>query len=480
MPIQPTTAKLNTADGSPMSAIGTMALHLRIAEFKFTHNFIICDQLPETELIFGIDMQRNCYIQKERNFLIYTNNCEQKATIGTVKSILKIPLQHNGVVPIKISGPIFEEQMAYFITDDDTSKGRDPNINIINGIYKIKGRTSVNILVSNYTNKHLTFHKGEYVRHLKPAVIDDTTIDQKETLQTNSIMLQKLMAEKVAPDIFDSQCHTLSSNIQHDLNALLKEYESQFAKDKTSIRTTPLTSMMIDIGSSDSVSQKPYPIAMKHYQWVKEEIVKLLTAKVICSSRSSWSVPIIVVPKGDRGKQLVIDYRALNKVTRKFTWPMPKVQDIFSKLNGTTYFTTLDLHTGYHHIPLIKTSISKMAFNSPFGKYEYIKVPFGLAQAQAYFQELMTGILWDFSFMIVYLDNIIIFSKTPQEHLSHIRKVFKKLMSAQLSMKMSKCNFFSKEIHYLGHNLSTTGIQPLPSKTHAIQYMQPTTMPKQV
>ena len=147
-----------------MSAIGITALHLRIAEFKFTHNFIICNQLPEMELIFGIDIQRkfsisyawdkekNSYIQKEGKFLTYTKNCEQKAAIGTVKWTLKIPHQHNGVVPIKISGAITEEQMVYFITDDNTTKGRDPNINIINGIHRIKGRTSVNIHVSNYTN----------------------------------------------------------------------------------------------------------------------------------------------------------------------------------------------------------------------------------------------------------------------------------------------------------------------------------------
>ena len=103
-PIQPTTATLNTADGSPMSAIGMTALHLRIAEFKFKYNFIICNQLPEMELIFGIDIQRkfsisypwdkeqNCYIKKEGKFLTYTRNCERKATIGTVKSTLKIPL----------------------------------------------------------------------------------------------------------------------------------------------------------------------------------------------------------------------------------------------------------------------------------------------------------------------------------------------------------------------------------------------------
>ena len=361
-------------------------------------------------------------------------------------------------MPIKINGPIIKEQMAYFITGDNTTKGKDPNINIINVIHRIKGRTSVNILVSNYTNKHLTFHKGEYVGHLEPAIADDTTIDQMEAHQANSITLQKMMAEQVEQDVFDPPCHKLTPNIQNKLNALLKQYELQFAKDETSIGTTPLTSMMINTGNSDPVSQTLYPIAMKHYQWVKEEIEKLLTAKVIYSSRSNWSAPIIIVPKGDGGKHLVIDYRALNKVTRKFTWPMPKVEDIFSKLNGATYFTTLYLRAGYHHITLDKPSILKTAFNSPFRKYKYIKVPFGLAQAPAYFQELMAGILKDFSFTISYLDNIIIFSKTLQEHLSHIRQVFEKLQSAKLSITMSKCNFFSKEIQYLGHILSTTGI----------------------
>ena len=178
--------------------------------------------------------------------------------------------------------------------------------------------------------------------------------------------------------------------------------------------------MTIDTGTADPVSQKSYPIAMKHYEWVKNEIEKLLATKIICTSHSSWSAPIIVVPKEDRGKCLVIDYRALNKVTRKFTWPMPKVKDIFSKLNGATYFTTSDLCVGYHHIPLDKSSIPRTAFNSPFGKYEYVKVPFRLKQAPAYFQELMTSILKDFPFAIAYLDDIIIFSQTPQEHLSHI------------------------------------------------------------
>ena len=98
----------------------------------------------------------------------------------------------------------------------------------------------------------------------------------------------------------------MKPGIQSKLDALLKEYESQFAQDEISIRTTPLTEMTIDTGDSDPISKKPYPMAMKNYQWVQEEIEKLLTAKVICSSWSSWSAPI--VPKGDGGKRLVIDY----------------------------------------------------------------------------------------------------------------------------------------------------------------------------
>ena len=246
------------------------------------------------------------------------------------------------------------------------------------------------------------------------------------------------------------------------------------------IGTMPLTQMSIDMGDSDPISQKPYPVAMKHYQWVKEEIDKLLEVGVIRNSHSSWSAPIIVVPKGDGGKRLIIDYRALNKVTRKFVWPMPKVEDIFSQLNGAKYFSTLDLRARYHHIRLTTDSTPKTAFTSPFGKYEYVKVPFRLAPAPAYFQELMTGVLKDLPFAMAYLDDIIIYSSTPEEHLEHIRTVFEKLCDAKLSMKLSKCHFFAKEIQYLGHILGKEGIKPVPAKTEAIKIMHPPVNPKQV
>ena len=141
--------------------------------------------------------------------------------------------------------------MAYLITDDNSTKGRDPNINIINGIHKMKRKTSINILVSTCTNKHITFNKWVYIGHLEPAITDDTKIDQPETYPANSVTLQKMMAEQVQPDIFDPPHHKLKLGIQSKLDTPVMEYETQFAKDETSIRTTPLTEMTINTGNSD-------------------------------------------------------------------------------------------------------------------------------------------------------------------------------------------------------------------------------------
>ena len=178
-PIQLTTSKLNTADGSPMMALGMTAFYFRIADFKFTHNFIKCDRLPETEIRFGIDIQKkfslsyawdkekNCYIQNDGRFLTYARNCDQIATIKLLNKLSRYLLAIMESYPsrskVTQSQDIWHTSRYY---------KKDPNINIVNGIHNIKGKTSVNILVSNYTNKHIMFNKGEYVVHLEPSIED--------------------------------------------------------------------------------------------------------------------------------------------------------------------------------------------------------------------------------------------------------------------------------------------------------------------
>ena len=132
---------------------------------------------------------------------------------------------------------------------------------------------------------------------------------------------------------------------------------------------------------------------------------------------------------------------------------------MYANLCGAKIFSTLDLHSGYYHITLDNESKAKTAFVTPFGKYEFNAVPFGLVLAPAYFQQLISIVLQDCSdFVMAFLDDIIIFSQNEQEHLKHIKIIFKNLKKAELKLKESKCNFFKKEIHYLGYLISVNGI----------------------
>ena len=301
----------------------------------------------------------------------------------SIAKTIRIPPKHNGAISVSIKGHDIKTPTACFIGSQYT----DTEVTLIGRVHDISRNATLQVLVINNSNQHVNFPKGMKIGHLEPPIDDLTQIP------INSATTQWMLPKTVKPDSFIPPKYQLDSTTQQQVDNLLRTFKDQFAKDEMTIGTIPLTQMSIDTGDSDPVSQKPYPIAMKHYNWVKEEINKLLEAGVIRNSHSSWSAPIIVVPKGDGGKCLIIDYRALNKVTREFVWSMPKVEDIFSQLNGAKYFSTLDLRAGYHHIGLTTDSKLKTAFTSPFDKYEYVKVPFGLAQAPAYFQELMTGVL---------------------------------------------------------------------------------------
>ena len=200
---------------------------------------------------------------------------------------------------------------------------------------------------------------------------------------------------------------------------------------------------------------------------------------------SNWVSPIVVVPKksapGEPPKRrLCIVFRKVNELQQEVITagktkgqislhPLPKIDEMYAKLKGAKVFSTIDLRSGYHHITLGKNSRAKTAFVMPFGKYEFLMVPFGLAQAPAYFQLLMNKVFDGLDFAMTYLDDIIIFSSNELEHLKHLEEVFRRLSKADLKMKCSKCDFFKSKIHYLGHLISAEGIRPLPNKLDCIR-----------
>ena len=268
---------------------------------------------------------------------------------------------------------------------------------------------------------------------------------------------------------------------------LCERYPTIFSRGNEDIGRTQLITMDIDMGDSPLVSSRPYTLALKHHQWVQDEIETLERAGVFTKSMSPWASPIVVVPKKSQHgeppkKRLCIDFRKINNLQQAVITegkskgclslvPLPKIDEMYAKLKGAKFFSTIDLRSGYYHIALGKDSHAKTAFVMPFGKYEFLQVPFGLAQAPAYFQYLMNQVLDNCSFAMTYLDDIIIFSETEEQHLAHIEEIFKRLEAADLKMKRSKCDFFKKHIHYLGHLISANGIRPLKDKLDSIRDM---------
>ena len=294
-------------------------------------------------------------------------------------------------------------------------------------------------------------------------------------------------ADVPGPRKVQLQDKDITTDIRQKFKELCDEYGEAFSKNNEDIGRTKLVKMDIDTGDSPLVSSRPYTLPLKHYEWVQKEIESLERAGVITKSMSKWASPIVIVPKksapGEPPKRrLCVDFRKVNELQQEVITAgktkgqisihlLPKIDEMYAKLKGAKVFSTIDLRSGYHHIALGKSSRAKTAFVTPFGKYEFLMVPFGLAQAPAYFQLLMNKVLKGLKFVMMYLDKIIIFSQDESQHLEHSEIVFSCLREAGLKMKHSKCDFFKSEIHYLGHLISPEGIGPLPNKLDSIKHM---------
>jgi hypothetical protein len=187
--------------------------------------------------------------------------------------------------------------------------------------------------------------------------------------------------------------------------------------------------------------------------------------------------PVIFVDKKDGTQQMCVDYRSLNEVTTKNKYPLPRIDDLFDQLRGACVFSKIDLRSGYHQLRIRNSDIPKTSFTTRYGLYEYTVMSFGLTNAPAYFMYLMNKVFMEFldKFMVVFIDDILIFFKTEEEHAEHLRLVLQKLREHKLYAKRSKCEFWLKEVAFLGHVVSNGGISVDPSKVQEVLNWKPPT-----
>ncbi|XP_025016786.1 uncharacterized protein LOC112538932 [Tetranychus urticae] len=263
----------------------------------------------------------------------------------------------------------------------------------------------------------------------------------------------------------------MPGGVEKELVKLCNEYRTAFAVSAQELVRTNLFQHKIETGNHPPIAQSPYSQSEQKREITKQTVAELLRDGIIVDSFSPWCSPVVLVSKKTGDWRMCVDYRKLNAITVKDSYPIPNINVSLDALKGSQYFSLLDLRSGYHQVELAKEDRQKSAFVTSFGMYEYVTMPFGLCNAPATFQRLMNCCLsgLKYSCCLVYIDDIIVFSKTIEEHFVRLKAVFNRLRAAGLTLKPDKCFFFKRKILYLGHIISYAGQEPDPEKIRAVK-----------
>ena len=264
----------------------------------------------------------------------------------------------------------------------------------------------------------------------------------------------------------------MTAQQKSELLQLLDEFQDLF---HGKLGCSSVVKHSIRTGEHGPIRKRMYRIPPAKQKVVDQHVQDMLEKQIILPSSSSWSSPIVLVKKRDGKDRFCIDFRAVNQVTQKDSHPLPRIDDLLDRLKGAKYFTTLDLASGFWQIQMDENDRHKTAFSTSNGHYEFNVMPFGLKNAPATFQRMMQTALKDIADVTVYLDDILIFSATWEEHLRTIKKVLIALRKAGLKLQPTKCEFVKQNVEYLGHIIDANGIHPDPKKVSAIlRYPSPT------
>ncbi|GJZ44940.1 putative reverse transcriptase domain-containing protein [Tanacetum coccineum] len=248
---------------------------------------------------------------------------------------------------------------------------------------------------------------------------------------------------------------------------IVRDFEDVFPDDLSGLPPQRQVEFRIDlIPGATPVAKSPYRLAPSEMQELSEQLQELQDKGFIRPSHSPWGAPVLFVKKKDGSFRMCIDYRELNKLTIKNRYPLPRIDDLFDQLQGARYFSKIDLRSGYHQLRVHDDDISKTAFRTRYGHFEFTIMPFGLTNSLVVFMDLMNRVCKPCldKFIIVFIDDILIYSKTKEDHENHLRLMLDLLRKEKLYAKFSKCEFWLQEVHFLRHVVNHDGIHVDPYK----------------
>ncbi|GJV29209.1 putative reverse transcriptase domain-containing protein [Tanacetum coccineum] len=315
-----------------------------------------------------------------------------------------------------------------------------------------------------FGDKILIFHgDGSNNGHESRLNIISCTKTQKYLLKGCPIFLAHVTTKKAEDK---------SKEKRPDDVPIVQDFLEVFPEDLPGIPPTRQVEFQIDlIPGAAPVARAPYRLAPSEMKELSDQLKELSDKGFIRPSSSPWGAPVLFVKKKDGSFRMCIDYRELNKLTVKNRYPLPRIDDLFDQLQGSSIYSKIDLRSGYHQLRVREEDIPKTAFRTRYGHYEFQVMPFGLTNAPAVFMDLMNRVCKPYldKFVIVFIDDILIYSKNKQEHAEHLKLILELLKKEQLYAKFSKCEFWIPKVQFLGHVIDSQGIHVDPAKIESVK-----------
>lgn len=482
----------HTVDGSPLQTAYDLITDCKVGEQHVPqHRFTVVEQSTFPAII-GMDLIRLLNVTVSlASHTCYKSATNKMATRTTQESqtpsVCRIVTSQNVTIPARsmfilegtVDTPMAEGQVG--IVESIGGQGSERlGIGCGRVLESVRKDGKVLLHMTNPREKSCEIGKGFCVATFSTDVAASVAIAQLSTSSPTSTdqSVRAAQVDKMLREM--SNKAEVTEHQKHRLYKLLHDNATAFS---TAGETGLTAELEHEIPTADAIPirQSARRVPYNRLQEIKNFVEDGLQNDIIRPSRSPWASPLVLVTKHDGTTRFCVDYRKLNAVTVGDSYPIPRIDDSLRALGGANIFSTLDLTKGYWQVPVKEEDRPKTAFTCHKGLYEFNTMPFGLKGAPATFQRLMTSVLGELNWeiLLIYLDDIIVYSRSFDEHLEHLRLVLYKLRAAGLKLHPDKCTFCHKEVRYLGHVVSKDGVKPDPSKVRAISsYPEPKSIPE--
>ena len=466
------------ADGSGLPIYGSIRLEGRLRNTKFEADFLVSRISDDGILGMSFLREQDCSVACDKGLLVMKG-----VPIPCTDKTGRLLANKVQVVRTLTLPPEAETQVCCRLNSEPSTPigliesmiGQDTGIAIAATLGRPSPDGRVLVRCLNLSSEPQELKSGSIIGLYQP--VDDDQVEE-HSVHARSVLDREGPAttadcpEHVLPLLSQTRAVCETPEQYNRMAQLLTAYSDVFSKGDADVGRTDLVQHSIPLlDGTKPIRQPPRRLGAEKDKEVEEQVAQLVQKGMVEPTDGSWSSPVVLVRKKDQSWRLCVDYRRLNAVTRKDAYPLPRIDDSLDALSGSIYFSTLDLISGYWQVPLDEEAQQRSAFVTRGGLWRWKVLPFGLTSAPATFERLMERVLKGLQWrtLLLYLDDIIVFSKNFQSHLERLEEVFQRFRAARLKLKPGKCQLFQKEVSYLGHVVSQDGVATDPEKVEAVR-----------